>query len=211
MPGDRMLNISLCWSALSFCLHKCKISQSQSADQGWEYLILKTQLLCIHIWCGFRWRLKVSLSLSCSISHCALACRMMNLYTWCWCQREWGTDGALRSEERLRTAIGRRMQPNTITDIHSLFLQLNYEYRTMYFWIGKWERDGEVIASHCWHLDFFLCLQNTRQTSPFMLSVYVFKQTECKLLFCISKWPHKNAKTLDMEQMKLKGFLGNEK
>ncbi len=76
-------------------------------------------------------------SLSLSVSHCALACRMMNLYTWCWCQREWGTDGALRSEERLRTPIGRRMQPNTITDIHSLFVQLKYEYRTVFFWIGK--------------------------------------------------------------------------
>lgn len=116
-----------------------------SADQGWEYLILKTRLLCIHIWCGFWLRLKVSLSLYLSVSHCALACRMMNLYTWCWCQREWGTDGALRSEERLRTPIGRRMQPNAITGIHSLFLQLNYEYRTMFFWIGKWE----IWWGHC--------------------------------------------------------------
>lgn len=135
-----------------------------SADQGGEYLILKTRLLCIHIWCGFWWRLKVSLSLyiSLSVSHCALACRMMNLYTWCWCQREWGTDGALHSEERLRTPIGRRMQPNTITDIYSLFLQLNYEYRTMFFWIGKWE----IWWGHCKPLLtswFFLCLQNTRQ------------------------------------------------
>lgn len=61
-----------------------------------------------------------SLSLPLAVSYCALACRMINLYTWCWCQREWGTDGALHSEERLRTPIGRRMQPNTITGIHSL-------------------------------------------------------------------------------------------
>lgn len=120
-----------------------------------------------------------SLSLYLSVSHCALACRMMNLYTWCWCQREWGTDGALRSEERLRTPIGRQMQPNTITDIHSLFLQLNYEYRTMFFWIGKWEiwwgHCKPLLTSWC----FFLCLQNTwqgRRHHSWWLCMYLSRQ-----------------------------------
>lgn len=169
-------------------------------DQGWEYLILKTQLLCISIWCGFRWRLKVSLSFS--VSHCALACRMMNLYTWCWCQREWGTDGALRSEERLRTPIGRRMQPNTITDIHSLFLQLKYEYRTVFFWIGKWG-DGEVMVSYCWHLDFFMLTKHKADVTFYNDCVCVQRQNANYVVLHFKMARQRCKKATNAEQMKL--------